>query len=71
MSGNRVVIQEGYSVPFADFEGYRKKRRKSGGKRRSSSKAKAWQQKFAAASRACRGMGKTARKACMRRKLKR
>jgi hypothetical protein len=26
---NRVVVQEGYEIPFAGFDGYRRKRRKS------------------------------------------
>lgn len=34
-------------------------------------KQKAAQKRFAAASRACKGKGKGARKACMRKKLKR
>lgn len=32
---NRVVVQEGYEIPFAGFDGYRKKRRKSKSRRRS------------------------------------
>lgn len=26
---NRVVVQEGYEIPFAGFDGYRRRRRKS------------------------------------------
>lgn len=47
---NRVVVQDGYKIPFADFEGYRKRRRKRrsrrGGRSRQANKmrscAKRW-----------------------------
>lgn len=43
---NRVVVQEGYEIPFAGFDGYRRRRRKSrrsrrGGRSRQQGKMKA------------------------------
>ena len=49
---NRVVVQEGYTLPFASFDGYRRKRRSSrrrrmsGGMKRQQSKMKACAKKW-------------------------
>jgi hypothetical protein len=65
MAGNRVVVQEGYELPFSDFDGHSKRRtrRSSGGKRGQRSR-------FAAAARACKGQSIRLFRACMKRKLK-
>lgn len=39
---NRVVVQEGYKIPFAEFEGYRRrKKRKKGGHAKQANKMRA------------------------------
>lgn len=34
MASNRVVVQEGYELPFSDLDGYRRKRRRKSRKSR-------------------------------------
>ena len=58
-----IMILDGYTVPKFS------KSHSTGG-RKMSAKQKAHQRRFAAASRACKGKGKGARKACMRKHLK-
>lgn len=37
-SGNRVVVQEGYDLPFAQFDGHRRKKRRHSKRRASRSR---------------------------------
>lgn len=74
---NRVVVQEGYELPFAEFEGYRKRRRRHkrrhmSGMRRKRRGGGSMRRKFAAAAKSCGGHGFTRRQFqdCMKRKLK-
>lgn len=47
---NRVVIQEGYTLPFSSFDGYKRRRRShrrmSGGMKRQQSKMKSCAKKW-------------------------
>ena len=73
---NRVVVQEGYELPFAEFDGYRRrrrhKRRAMGSYRRKRRGGGSHRRKFAMAAKACGGHGFTRRQFadCMKRKLR-
>ncbi len=53
---NRVVVQEGYSLPFAGFDGYRRRRRKTRRSRRGGRSKQA--NKMRACAKRWRGSGK-------------
>lgn len=52
---NRVVVQEGYAIPFAGFDGYRRKRRSS---RRRSRRGGAQQNKMKVCAKRWRASGR-------------
>jgi len=68
MAGNRVVVQEGYEIPFAGFDGYRRRRKHHRKHRRSHRRGRrtAHQSKFGRAAKHCKGRSKGAFRACVK-----
>lgn len=66
MAGNRVVVQEGYEIPFAGFDGYKRRRRSRRHGRRSGGRGK-----LARAAKHCKGRPGAKFRACIKAYFKR
>lgn len=57
MAANRVVVQEGYTIPFAGFDGYKRKRKSS---------RKGGRSKMGRAAKHCKGKKRGAFRTCIK-----
>ena len=55
---NRVVVQEGYEIPFAGLDGYRKRRKRRSGSKRRARRGGAQQNKMKMCAKRWRASGK-------------